>query len=48
MLAQQRIAECMPVTLVLPERVSQVGVDLARELEQVAFAVASRLRATGE
>jgi redox-sensing transcriptional repressor len=34
-----------PVTLALPEGVSQVGVDLARELEQVAFAVASRQRA---
>jgi redox-sensing transcriptional repressor len=33
-----------PVTLALPEGVSQVGVDLARELEQVAFAVANRLR----
>jgi redox-sensing transcriptional repressor len=36
-----------PVTLALPEGVSQVGVDLARELEQVAFAVASRQRAEG-
>lgn len=34
-----------PVTLSLPERVSTVSVDLARELEQVTFAVASRLRA---
>lgn len=42
------IVNFAPVTLVLPERVSQVGVDLARELEQVAFAVASRLRAGGE
>jgi redox-sensing transcriptional repressor len=38
------IVNFAPVTLVLPETVSQVGVDLARELEQVAFAVASRLR----
>lgn len=41
------IVNFAPVTLVLPEGVSQVGVDLARELEQVAFAVASRLRAGG-
>jgi redox-sensing transcriptional repressor len=34
-----------PVTLRLPEEVSRVGVDLARELEQVTFAVANRLRA---
>lgn len=39
------IVNFAPVTLILPETVSQVGVDLARELEQVAFAVASRLRA---
>lgn len=39
------IVNFAPVTLVLPEGVSQIGVDLARELEQVAFAVASRLRA---
>lgn len=39
------IVNFAPMTLVLPEQVSQVGVDLARELEQVAFAVASRLRA---
>jgi redox-sensing transcriptional repressor len=38
------IVNFAPVTLALPEGVSQVGVDLARELEQVAFAVASRLR----
>lgn len=36
-----------PVTLKVPEGVSKVGVDLARELEQVTFAVASRLRAEG-
>jgi redox-sensing transcriptional repressor len=41
------IVNFAPVTLVLPEGVSQVGVDLARELEQVAFSVASRLRAGG-
>jgi redox-sensing transcriptional repressor len=34
-----------PVSLSAPEGVSIVGVDLARELEQVTFAVASRLRA---
>jgi len=33
-----------PVTLAVPPGVSLVGVDLARELEQVTFAVASRLR----
>ena len=31
-----------PVTLTVPEGVSKVGVDLARELEQVTFAVANR------
>jgi redox-sensing transcriptional repressor len=40
------IVNFAPVTLALPEGVSQVSVDLARELEQVAFAVASRLRST--
>jgi redox-sensing transcriptional repressor len=34
-----------PVTLILPEGVSNVSVDLARELEQVTYQVASRLRA---
>jgi redox-sensing transcriptional repressor len=34
-----------PVTLSLPASVSVVSVDLARELEQVTFAVANRLRA---
>jgi redox-sensing transcriptional repressor len=34
-----------PVTVAVPPGVSLVGVDLARELEQVTFAVASRLRA---
>lgn len=33
-----------PVTVSVPEGVSIVSVDLARELEQVTFAVASRLR----
>lgn len=33
-----------PVTLKVPEGVSKVGVDLARELEQVTFSVANRLR----
>ncbi len=33
-----------PVTLNVPDGVSKVGVDLARELEQVTFAVANRLR----
>jgi redox-sensing transcriptional repressor len=34
-----------PLTLTVPPGVSLVGVDLARELEQVTFAVANRLRA---
>lgn len=33
-----------PVTLKVPDGVSKIGVDLARELEQVTFAVANRLR----
>ena len=37
------IVNFAPVTLLLPEGISQVGVDLARELEQVTFAVANRL-----
>lgn len=37
------IVNFAPVTLSLPEGISQVGVDLARELEQVTFAVANRL-----
>ena len=41
------IVNFAPVSLALPEGVSQVSVDLARELEQVTFAVASRLRAEG-
>ena len=36
------IVNFAPVTLNLPEGVSKVGVDLARELEQVTFAVANR------
>ena len=31
-----------PVTLSVPKGISKVGVDLARELEQVTFAVANR------
>jgi redox-sensing transcriptional repressor len=38
------IVNFAPVTLALPAGVCQLGVDLARELEQVAFAVANRLR----
>lgn len=37
------IVNFAPVTLSLPKGISQVGVDLARELEQVTFAVANRL-----
>ena len=40
------IVNFAPVTLKVPDGVSKVGVDLARELEQVTFAVANRLRAT--
>jgi len=36
-----------PVTVTVPDGVSKVGVDLARELEQVTFAVANRLREQG-
>jgi redox-sensing transcriptional repressor len=36
------IVNFAPVTLVLPDHISQVGVDLAIELEQLSFAVASR------
>ncbi|MCA9231549.1 MAG: redox-sensing transcriptional repressor Rex [Planctomycetales bacterium] len=36
------IVNFAPVTLKVPEGVSKVGVDLARELEQVTFAVANR------
>jgi len=38
------IVNFAPVTVTVPEGVSKVGVDLARELEQVTFAVANRLR----
>lgn len=34
-----------PVTITLPDTVSRVGVDLAIELEQLSFAVVSRLKA---
>lgn len=37
------IVNFAPVTLRIPENVSGVGVDLARELEQVTFAVANRI-----
>ncbi len=52
----QEVADCLvaagvggilnfaPVTLTVPEGVSKIGVDLARELEQVTFAVANRQR----
>lgn len=52
--AAQRVADCLvrsgiqgilnfaPVTLVLPEEISQVGVDLAIELEQLSFSVVTR------
>jgi redox-sensing transcriptional repressor len=36
-----------PVTLTTPPGVSMMSVDLARELEQVTYAVATRLRADG-
>ena len=36
-----------PVALTAPEGVSVVGVDLARELEQVTFAITSRMRSDG-
>jgi redox-sensing transcriptional repressor len=39
------IVNFAPVTLTVPAGISKVGVDLARELEQVTFAVANRLRA---
>ena len=38
------IVNFAPVTLKVPEGISKVGVDLARELEQVTFAVANRER----
>jgi redox-sensing transcriptional repressor len=36
------IVNFAPVTLTLPPQVSLVGVDLATELEQIAFSVANR------
>jgi redox-sensing transcriptional repressor len=39
------IVNFAPVTINLPEHVSQVGVDLAIELEQISFALAKRLHA---
>ena len=36
------IVNFAPVTITLPEGVTQVGVDLAIELEQLSFAVARR------
>lgn len=39
------IVNFAPVTLAVPEDVSLVGVDLAIELEQIAFSVANRYRA---
>jgi redox-sensing transcriptional repressor len=43
------IVNFAPVTLVLPAHVQNVGVDLAIELEQLSFAVTSKLaRAAGE
>ncbi len=38
------IVNFAPVTVSVPAGISKVGVDLARELEQVTFAVANRLR----
>ena len=38
------IVNFAPVTLTVPEGVSKVGVDLARELEQVTFEVANRTK----
>ncbi len=40
------IVNFAPVTVTVPEGVCKVGVDLARELEQVTFALANRLRET--
>jgi len=40
----QGILNFAPVSVTVPRGVSLVGVDLARELEQVTYAVASRLR----
>ena len=41
------IVNFAPVTISLPERVRQVGVDLAIELEQLSFAVVSRASGNG-
>lgn len=40
----QGILNFAPVTLSLPEKVSVVGVDLATEMEQLAFSVANRIQ----
>ncbi len=37
-----------PVTIELPDNISQVGVDLAIELEQLSFAIITRAEAQGE
>ena len=42
------IVNFAPVTINLPNHVSQVGVDLASELEQITFAVAKRLQMHNE
>lgn len=41
------IVNFAPVTLILPTHVQNVGVDLAIELEQLSFAVTSKLARTG-
>lgn len=41
------IVNFAPVTLILPTHVQNVGVDLAIELEQLSFAVTSKLAKTG-
>lgn len=41
------IVNFAPVTLVLPQHVQNVGVDLAIELEQLSFAVTSKLARSG-
>ena len=41
------IVNFTPVTLILPAHVQNVGVDLAIELEQLSFAVTSKLAKTG-
>lgn len=42
------IVNFAPVTLKVPEGISKVGVDLARELEQVTFSVANRIKSEEE